>query len=170
MTTPLLMLVLLIAPYFFLGHVQTHLAGHRTPRDTRAAIGVATMFLFTGVGHFAATESMTRMLPDAVPARTEIVYATGVIEIVLALLVLAPPLRRPVGWLLIGMLAGFLPVNVYAALARAPMGGHVWGPVYLLIRVPLQALIAAWIWWFLVRQTGEQGQTASDRVARQARG
>jgi hypothetical protein len=31
------------------------------------------------------------------------------------------------------------------------MGGHTWGPVYLLIRAPLQALLVAWTWWFAVR-------------------
>lgn len=151
MTTPLLMLALLTAPYFFLGHVQTHLAGHPTSPQTRAAIGIATMFTFTGVGHFVAIEPMVQMLPPWVPARTEVVYASGVLEIALALLVLLPPLRRSVGWLLIALLIGFLPVNAYAAFAQAPMGGHAWGPAYLLIRIPLQAIIAGWIWWFMVR-------------------
>ncbi len=151
MTAPLLMLALLTAPYFFLGHVQTHLAGHPTSPQTRAAIGIATMFMFTGVGHFVATEPTVQMLPPWVPAQTEIVYASGAFEIALALLILVPALRRPVGWLLIGMLIGFLPVNVYAAFVRAPMGGHAWGPVYLLIRVPVQAIITVWIWWFMAR-------------------
>ena len=61
MTTPLVMLALLIGPYLFLGHVQTHLAGHPTSPQTRAAIGIATMFIFTGIGHFAATETMTQI-------------------------------------------------------------------------------------------------------------
>lgn len=153
MTTPLIMLALLIGPYLLLGHVQTHLAGHPTSQETRAAVGIATMFVFTGVGHFVATEPMAQMLPPWVPARTEIVYLSGLVEIALAVLVLAPPLRRPVAWLLVGMLAALLPVNVYAAFARAPMGGHAWGPVYLLLRVPLQGVIAGWIWWFLLRET-----------------
>lgn len=151
MTTPLLMLAMLAGPYLFLGHVQTHLAGHPTDPRTRAAIGVATMFMFTGVGHFVAAEPMAQMLPGWVPFPAEIVYASGVLEIALALLVLIPALRRIVGWLLLAMLVSFLPVNVYAALAHVPMGGHSWGPIYLLIRIPLQVIIAAWIWWFLVR-------------------
>jgi uncharacterized membrane protein len=150
MTTPLLMLALLTGPYFFLGHVQAHLAGHPTSPQTRAAIGVATMFTFTGVGHFVATEAMVQMLPTSVSFRAEIVYVSGALEIVLAVMVLVPALRRPTGWLLIAMLVGFVPVNMFAAFARVPMGGHAWGPVYLLVRIPLQAFIAAWIWWFLV--------------------
>lgn len=151
MTTPALMLALLIGPYLFLGHVQTNLAGHPTNPQTRAAIGVATMFLFTGVGHFLATEPMTRMLPVWIPARTFAVYASGVVEIAAALLVLIAPIRRHVGRFLIVMLVAFLPVNIYAAFAEVEMGGHAWGPAYLLIRVPLQIIIAVWIWWFMVR-------------------
>jgi len=30
------------------------------------------------------------------------------------------------------------------------MGGHLWGPVYLLIRVPLQLLLIGWSYWFAV--------------------
>lgn len=49
------------------------------------------------------------------------------------------------------MLLLFLPVNVYAAQNRVGMGGHTWGPGYLLIRVPLQAILASWTWWFAIR-------------------
>jgi uncharacterized membrane protein len=163
MITPLVMLALLVGPYLFLGHVQTHLAGHPTDRQTRAAIGIATMFTFTGVGHFVATGAMTQMLPAWVPFSAEIVYASGALEIVLGLLVLVPRLRRPVGWLMIALLVGFLPVNVYAAFARAPMGGHAWGPAYLLVRIPLQVMIAAWIWWFAVRSATPETQKASSK-------
>jgi len=106
---------------------------------------------FTGAGHFLMTEKMAEMLPPGMPARVELVYATGVLELVLAVAVLEPRLRRYVGWLLIASLLGFLPVNVYAALERVDMGGHAWGPIYLLIRVPLQLILIAWIWWFAVR-------------------
>jgi len=90
------------------------------------------------------------MLPPDLPWRLPAVYISGVVEIVLACLLLKPPLRRPIGWCLVVMLALFLPVNIYAAIERIPMGGHVWGPVYLLIRVPLQLLIIAWVYWFAV--------------------
>lgn len=151
------MVALLVGPYLFLGHVQTHLEGHPTTHQTRAAVGIATMFTFTGVGHFIETAGMTRLLPPWVPARTEMVYVSGVLEIALAVLVLVPQLRRPIGWLLVALLAGLLPLNVYGAVTRAPLGGHEWGPVYLLVRVPLQVFIGGWIWWFLLRPATDDG-------------
>jgi uncharacterized membrane protein len=45
----------------------------------------------------------------------------------------------------------FFPANVYAALNHIPMGGHAWGPVYLLVRAPLQIIILLWVYWFTIR-------------------
>jgi hypothetical protein len=39
------------------------------------------------------------------------------------------------------------------------MGGHEWGPVYLLIRAPLQAIILAWIYWFTIKRTGTRRES-----------
>ena len=52
----------------------------------------------------------------------------------------------------IAVLIGFLPFNVYAAIERVPIGGHEWGLSYLLIRVPMQAILIAWAWWFGIRR------------------
>jgi hypothetical protein len=32
------------------------------------------------------------------------------------------------------------------------MGGHAWGPVYLLVRAPLQLAILTWAYWFTLRR------------------
>jgi len=44
-------------------------------------------------------------------------------------------------------------VNIHAAFNRIEMGGHEWGPIYLLIRVPLQLILIGWTWWMAVRPT-----------------
>ena len=46
--------------------------------------------------------------------------------------------------LLLVMLAGLLPANIYSAIHRIEFGGHSAGPVYLLVRVPFQVLT---MWW-----------------------
>lgn len=94
---------------------------------------------------------MAEMLPAWVPGRIALVYATGVIELVVAVAVLVPRLRTIVGWSIILMLLFFLPINIYASVNHVGMGGHQWGPVYLLIRIPLQAVLIVWVWWFAVR-------------------
>lgn len=149
----LAMLSMLVLPY-----VALTIAGGVRGRavastSTRGCIGIAIVFAFAGLGHFLLTEPMVRMLPAWVPQRTALVYATGVLELALAAAVLVPRWRRTVGWVLIVMLALFLPVNIYAAANRIPIGGHEAGAAYLLLRVPMQAFMAAWIWWFAVRKS-----------------
>jgi hypothetical protein len=47
-------------------------------------IAMSVMLAFTAMGHFAFTKGMTLMLPDFVPFKTEVVYLTGILEIIAA--------------------------------------------------------------------------------------
>lgn len=142
MTTPLIILGLLILPCVALP----------LEKRTRGAISIASVFLFTGVGHFIKTDPMAAMLPEWVPMRVPLVYATGVLEVGLAILLLVPSTRRAAGRVVLVLLVAFLPVNVFAAVHHVPMGGHAWGPIYLWIRVPLQAALFLWTYVFVVRR------------------
>lgn len=153
MTTLLIILILLTAPLLF-GVTLSRIAGTRVRRsEFLGCIGIALVFGFSALGHFVETQGMAAMLPPFVPGRIPLVYATGVLELLAAVCVLIPRLRTVTGVALIVMLLLFLPVNVYAAMNRTGLGGHQWGPVYLLIRVPLQVILIVWIWWFAVRSS-----------------
>lgn len=146
MITPLIMLSLMTVPWLAL---RTRAAG---------ALGLGIVFVFTGAGHFIHTGPMAQMLPDFVPFRVPLVYATGVLEFAIAAGFFVPATRRLAGWAAAAVLVLFFPANIYAAFAHVPMGGHAWGPVYLLIRAPLQAAIVAWVWWFALREPGAGGK------------
>jgi uncharacterized membrane protein len=60
----------------------------------------------------------------------------------------------------------FFPANVYAALNHVPMGGHAWGPVYLLLRAPLQVIILLWVYWFTIRQPHPAFHSDASQAAR----
>tara|TARA_R110002096_G_scaffold199271_8_gene383100 strand:+ start:560 stop:844 length:285 start_codon:yes stop_codon:yes gene_type:complete len=94
---------------------------------------------------------MSQMLPPFVPARVAIVYVTGVLEILGGIGLLVPMTSRAAGICLLVFLILILPVNIYSAIQRVPMGGHASGPAYLLARVPLQLIFIGWTWWFGVR-------------------
>ncbi|WP_237228122.1 hypothetical protein [Rubinisphaera sp. JC750] len=151
MTTTLLLLALLTGPWLLTQLWNSLPVRSRASGNWAGLFGLTLLFAFTGVGHFILTRPMADMLPKAVPFRVELVYATGVLEILLALAVLLPNYRRLVGWLLLAMLAAFLPVNIYAAVNHIGPGGHQWGPIYLLIRIPLQGFLAFWVWRFAVK-------------------
>jgi uncharacterized membrane protein len=149
MTTPLIILVILAVPLLIVWTLR--LRGLEVDLAVGGVIGLVLTFLFTASGHFVQAGPMAEMLPAFVPARVSLVYLTGLLEIALAVGMALPATRRPAGLAAIAVLVAFFPVNVYAAFAHVGMGGHAWGPAYLLIRAPLQALLIAWVWWFAVR-------------------
>jgi uncharacterized membrane protein len=140
-----IILTLLLLPYWLLkfAHFPEGLCGR---------VGIALIFAFTGVGHFIKTSAMTQMLPPWVPMRLSLVYITGIFELLAAGAILVTPLSRFVGWALCVFLLLIVPSNIYAAWHRVDFGGHAAGPVYLLVRIPLQLFLIGWVYWFSVRQ------------------
>jgi uncharacterized membrane protein len=156
MVTPLLMILILVLPYLARRAV---LRGRRhEDLRTPAATGVGLLFLFTAIGHFVQTGPMVQMLPSWVPARELLVYATGVVEIAIAAALFFRRSHRAGAWAAAAALVAFFPANVYAALQHVPMGGHAWGPVYLLVRAPVQLFILWWIWTMVLRVPGNAPQ------------
>lgn len=155
MTNLIIMLVLMTAPYLVARAVSAS-SGRAFDLPKAAAVGLALLFLFTGIGHFARTDAMAQMLPYWVPQRTLLVYLTGVLEFAIAAGFLLPKFRRLAGRAAAAVLVVFFPANSYAALNHVPMGGHAWGPVYLLVRAPVQLIILAWVYVFVLRQSNGQ--------------
>jgi uncharacterized membrane protein len=142
----LLIVACLVAPFFGLA-----LAG--VPEGLRGRLGITCVFLFTGIGHFLQSRQMSGMIPVRVPEawRLPIIYGSGVFEIIAAVSVLVPGWSRVVGIVLCAFLVLVLPANIDAAIRRVPFGGHAAGPRYLVLRVPLQVFLLAWIYWFAIR-------------------
>lgn len=111
MTTIIVMLVLMMGPYAVTRALS---AVSRRDFDVHAAVafGLALLFAFTGVGHFIQTEPMAQMLPAWVPARTFLVYATGVLELALAAGFLTTRTRGWAGWVAATVLVLFFPANI----------------------------------------------------------
>lgn len=110
-------------------------------------IAMAVMLVFTAIGHFAFTKGMAMMLPDFIPFKTEIIYLTGVIEIIAAIGLLIPIISVWTGWALTVFFILLLPGNIKAAIdhidyQKGTFDGN--GPAYLWFRIPLQLLFIIW--------------------------
>ena len=125
--------------------------GAESPLAGRVAI--ATVFAFTALGHFVKGDEMAAMLPASVPGRPAIILASGLLEFGLAILVLIPGYSKTAGMALCVFLVLVTPANIYGAIKRIALGGHVSGPKYLLLRLPLQLILFSWVYWFAVRQS-----------------
>ena len=77
-----------------------------------------------------------------------LIYLSGVVEVLFAITVLA--LRDPF-YAGLCVIVYLFPSNIYAAVQRVPFGGDSMGPRYLFVRLPLQALLISWAYWFTVR-------------------
>lgn len=135
--------VLLLLRRFLFGGLTFGLIGR---------ISMAAMLLATGISHFTSTEPMVEMMPEAMPAKRELVYFTGVCELLAVPGLLWTKTARLTSVMLIIFFVAILPANIVGGLKQVQLGGMENGPIYLLFRIPLQILFIAWVWYFGVRE------------------
>lgn len=107
---------------------------------------LALFFIAAGVNHFLMPEIYLGMMPPWVPAPHAANAISGVAEILGGLGVLIPATRRWAGWGLLALLVAVFPANVHVAL-EGRMPGTSLSPAVLWLRLPFQAVFAAWIVW-----------------------
>jgi uncharacterized membrane protein len=112
---------------------------------------LALFFVAAGAMHFLSPEPYLHIMPAYLPAPLLLVYLSGVGEIAGGVGVLVPGLRRIAGYGLIALLIAVFPANVNMALNHISLSGLTL-PVWLLwLRLPLQALLIAWVWFCALR-------------------
>ncbi|WP_407408671.1 hypothetical protein [Peribacillus sp.] len=106
------------------------------------------VFIAAGIYHFTEAEGFAAMLPEFIPWRTMIIYLTGVLEWILAILLFIPSLRRKTGVVIAWYLVLIFPANIYAAFASIPAPGFESSPSWALwVRLIFQPLLICWILW-----------------------
>lgn len=114
------------------------------------------VYVLAGVTHFTATEFFTQIMPPYLPWHVELVWLSGVIEIVLGILVIVPATRVMAAWGIVLLLIAIFPANLHAAMndvqltyrpawMSQPTPAQAWG------RLPIQLVLIAWAWWYTRR-------------------
>ncbi len=83
---------------------------------TKDVIGLAAAFLTSGVTHLVRPHVFEPMIPRALPAPRQLVYVSGVAELVCAAGLLVPRTRRLAGWGSAALLVAVFPANVQMAV------------------------------------------------------
>lgn len=121
---------------------------------------MGAFYVFAGVNHFLSPEFYLPMMPPYLPLHLELVYLSGVAEIVLGIAVLVPGLRGPAAWGIILLLIAVFPANLHIAIHNVPLGGAAEGlGTWNWVRLPFQVLFALWAWWY----TGEETDVREHR-------
>lgn len=104
------------------------------------------LFVTAGALHFIAPEPYMQIMPPALPRPRELVYLSGICEIVGGLAVLPRRTRRVAGWGLIALLWAVFPANIQMWLNARAAHESRWLEAVLLLRLPLQWVLMWWIW------------------------
>jgi len=100
------------------------------------------LFIMGGIAHFTKVEFYLKAMPSYLPFHEIIVYASGVFEIVLGLLLLINRTTRKAAFGIILLLIAVFPANVNMYLNYTDFPDMT--ETSLLIRLPIQLVLIAW--------------------------
>lgn len=117
-------------------------------------IAMSAMLMFTAVAHFIFTDGMAQMIPEFFPFKRELVYLTGILEILFAVGLLISRTKTITGWILILFFLAILPANIKASMENinyqtGELDGT--GIEYLWFRIPLQILFIVWVYFTTIK-------------------
>jgi len=97
-----------------------------------------------GVMHFVNPGFYLKIMPPYLPLHRELVYLSGVCEIVLGVLLLVPRFSRPAAWGIIALLIAVSPPNIYVYQNQEVLSAPA---IFHLLRLPLQGVFILWAYW-----------------------
>ena len=103
------------------------------------------LMIMVGVMHFANPDPFVKIMPGYLPWHLELVYLSGVFEILGGVGLLVPKTRRLAAWGLIALYVAVFPANVNMAVNNIALG-DVPNPLMAWARLPLQLVLIAWAW------------------------
>lgn len=115
-------------------------------KDNLSRLVASLLFVGAGIMHFVSPRFYLKIMPVGIPRGLELVYFTGVLEILGGIGLWLPKTRRAAAYGLGALLVAVFPANVNHAVSNVEFGGFTDSPVYHWIRLPLQGVL---IWWML---------------------
>lgn len=106
-------------------------------------IVIALFMIYAGIQHFVKPAFFTPFVPEFLPLKTAIVYASGVAEVLVGILLLIKKYAKigAIGILILLFL--FLPIHIWDIFAETPAIGS---RKAALIRLPIQFLLIFIVW------------------------
>lgn len=110
---------------------------------------MAAFYIAAGVNHFLSPDFYVAIMPPYLPWHLELVYLSGIAEIVCGVGLLIPRTRVLAAWATIALLIAIFPANLHVALNDVPLAGRTEGAgIWNWVRLPFQLVLIAWAWWY----------------------
>ncbi len=111
--------------------------------------GMGAFYVWAGIAHFLRPDYYLPMMPPYLPWHAELVFLSGVAEVLCGVGVTIPKTRKLAAWATIALLVAVFPANVHVAVNDIAVFGATEGPGALgYVRLPLQLVLIAWAWWY----------------------
>jgi uncharacterized membrane protein len=134
-------------------------SGKQRKEILRGVLSIAIMIV--GITHFIRPDQYARIVPPQLPHPVGLVYISGVFEILGGIGLLIPLVSVAAAWGLIALFIAVFPANIYQAMNSIPIEGIPHHPVLYWIRLPFQAVLIAWAWWYTRRPENQPGASGT---------
>ncbi|AFY45321.1 DoxX family protein [Nostoc sp. PCC 7107] len=113
-------------------------------------IVLAISIIIVGITHFAIPAPYVKIMPPQLPYPLGLVYLSGFYEILGGIGLLIPPVSQAAAWGLVLLFIAVFPANINMAINHIKIETIPYSdsPIFQAIRLPLQAVLIAWAWWY----------------------
>lgn len=108
------------------------------------------LFVLGGIAHFTKTEFYLKAMPEYLPFHEIIVYASGILEIVLGVFLIINKTTRKAAIGIILLLIAVFPANVNMYLNYTDFPDM--SETALLVRLPIQLILIAWAYVYTIKK------------------
>ena len=109
---------------------------------------MSIFYISAGINHFYNTNWFLKIMPPYIPYHLELIYISGIFEILLGLLLLFSRTRKYASYGLILLLIGVFPSNIYLAFNEEPQKLiNISSLMASWIRLPLQFILIGIAYW-----------------------
>lgn len=101
---------------------------------------LAVFMIYAGLQHFMNPDFFNPFVPDVLVFKTFIIYASGVLEVGLGILLLVPKFASKAAYFIFILMLLFLPIHIWDVFSETPaIGSHQ----AALLRLPIQLVLIA---------------------------
>ena len=118
---------------------------------------LALAIITVGITHFTRADQFVRIVPPQLPDPLAIVYISGVFEILGGIGLLVPIVSVAAAWGLVALFIAVFPANINQAVNSIPIDGIPDHPALYWFRLPFQAVLIAWAWWYTREPENQPG-------------